>query len=224
AFAGSFCTPSPVSYISPSCQSAVGCPVSAASSSASTRSSLRTPSRMFAMLRAASTAVSVTSTRSACARAGAAPSTSVAAAKPAAATSDVALNVRITLLLALAPGIGQRAIACRSHELGILPDCARAELVPRRRPVSLPPRDLVIGHIDFDGPGNGVDSDDVTVTDVRDRAAHGRFRTDMADAEATGGAGKAAVGDQGDLVAHALPIEGRRGRQHLAHAGPALRT
>src|SRR5690606_15069628 len=45
----------------------------------------------------------------------------------------------------------------------------------------------------------------------------------MADAEPASSAGKAPVGDQGDLVAHALPVDSGSGRQHLAHAGPALR-
>ena len=58
----------------------------------------------------------------------------------------------------------------------------------------------------------------------RDRAADRRLRPDMADAEAARGAGEAAVGDQRDLVAHALAVERGRGRQHLAHAGAALRA
>ena len=45
---------------------------------------------------------------------------------------------------------------------------------------------------------------------------------DMADAEAARGAREAAVGDQRDLLADALAVERRRGRQHLAHAGAAL--
>ena len=46
----------------------------------------------------------------------------------------------------------------------------------------------------------------------------------MADAEAARGAGEAAVGDESHLVTHALTIERRRGRQHLAHAGAAARA
>jgi hypothetical protein len=68
----------------------------------------------------------------------------------------------------------------------------------------------------------GVDLDDVAVLQQRDRAADRRLRPDMADAEAAGRAGEAAVGDQRDLAAHALAVERRRGRQHLAHAGAAL--
>ena len=47
---------------------------------------------------------------------------------------------------------------------------------------------------------------------------------DMADAEAAGGAGEAAVGDQRHLLAHALAGERRGRRQHLAHAGAADRA
>ena len=54
-----------------------------------------------------------------------------------------------------------------------------------------------------------------------DGAADGRLRSDMADAEAAGGAREAAIRNEGDLVSHPLAIDGRRRRQHLAHAGTA---
>ena len=57
-----------------------------------------------------------------------------------------------------------------------------------------------------------------------DRAADRRLRADMADAEAARRAGEAAVGDERDLVAHALAVERRRGGEHLAHAGAAARA
>src|SRR3954466_12260467 len=43
----------------------------------------------------------------------------------------------------------------------------------------------------------------------------------MADAEAAGRAGEAAVGDQRDLAAHALTVEHPGGREHFSHARPA---
>ena len=55
-----------------------------------------------------------------------------------------------------------------------------------------------------------------------DRAADGRLRADVADAEAARAAGEAPVGDERDLLAGALAVERRRRRQHLAHAGAAL--
>ena len=70
----------------------------------------------------------------------------------------------------------------------------------------------------------GVDRDDVAVAQKRDRAADRRLRPDMADAEAARRAGEAPVGDQRDLVAHALAVKRRGGRQHLAHAGAAARA
>src|SRR5437763_582450 len=67
----------------------------------------------------------------------------------------------------------------------------------------------------------GVDLDDVTILQQGDRAADGRLRPVMADTEAAGGARKPAVGDQGDLAAHPLPGQRRRGREYLPHAGAA---
>src|SRR4051794_33221039 len=70
----------------------------------------------------------------------------------------------------------------------------------------------------------GVDFDDVAVPQQRDRTTHSRFRPDMADAETSGSPGKAAIGDERDLAAHALPGQRRRGREHLPHAGTAARA
>src|SRR3954451_1210535 len=70
----------------------------------------------------------------------------------------------------------------------------------------------------------GVDFDDVAVPQQRDRTTHSRFRPDMADAETSGSPGKAAIGDERDLAAHALPRQRRRGREHLPHAGTAARA
>ena len=85
-------------------------------------------------------------------------------------------------------------------------------------------RQFLVGEFHVDGALDGVDRDDVAVLEQPDRAAHGRLRPDMADAEAAGRAGEAAVGDERDLVAHALAVERRRGREHLAHAGAAARA
>src|SRR3546814_15389868 len=45
----------------------------------------------------------------------------------------------------------------------------------------------------------------------------------MTNAEAAGRARESAVGDQRDRIADTLAVERRGGRQHLAHAGTALR-
>src|SRR5262245_60875227 len=44
----------------------------------------------------------------------------------------------------------------------------------------------------------------------------------MTDAETAGCSGEAPVGDQRNLPAHALPVEGGGGRQHLSHSGAAF--
>src|ERR1700742_3934366 len=73
-------------------------------------------------------------------------------------------------------------------------------------------------------PGDRVDLDGVTVAQQCDWAANGRFRPDMADTEAAGGARKAAVGDQGDLAAHPLARQRCRRRKHFTHSRAAART
>src|SRR5690606_37968604 len=67
-----------------------------------------------------------------------------------------------------------------------------------------------------------VDRDHVAVLNETDRAANGRFRSHVSDAEAPRRAREASVGDQRHLVALALAVERGRGGQHLAHAGAAL--
>ena len=84
--------------------------------------------------------------------------------------------------------------------------------------------ELGLGEGDADLALDGVEGDHVAVAEERDRAALGRLGADVADAEAAGGAGEAAVGDQRHLLAHALAGEGGGGREHLAHAGAADRA
>ena len=50
------------------------------------------------------------------------------------------------------------------------------------------------------------------------------FRPDVADAKAARCAGKAAVGDEGDLAARSLAGQRRRGRKHFAHPRAATRS
>src|SRR5262249_4006494 len=81
-----------------------------------------------------------------------------------------------------------------------------------------------LGELDAQDALGGVDMDDVAVFQEADRAADGGLGSDMADAEAAGGAGKATVGDERDLVAHALAVNGGGGGEHLAHARTAARA
>src|SRR5690606_36017562 len=69
-----------------------------------------------------------------------------------------------------------------------------------------------------------INRDDVTILDQGDRTTYRRFRPHMADAEPARRARETSIGDERHLVAHALPVKGRRGGEHFAHAGPALRA
>src|SRR5580698_11517732 len=82
---------------------------------------------------------------------------------------------------------------------------------------------LRVGQLYVKSPDFSVDLDDGAVLQQRDRTADRRFRADMADAEAAGRTREPAIGDQGNLAAHALPGQRRRGREHLAHTGTAAR-
>src|SRR5260370_19986338 len=82
---------------------------------------------------------------------------------------------------------------------------------------------LRVGQLYVKCPGVSVDFDDIAVAQQRDRPADRCFGPDMADAEAAGGTGEPAVGNQRDLAAHALPGQRRRGREHFAHAGTPAR-
>src|SRR5579859_675426 len=70
----------------------------------------------------------------------------------------------------------------------------------------------------------GVDFDDVAVAQERDRPAHRRFGSDMANAETARGAREPAVGDQGYFTARALAGQRCRRRKHFAHAWTTTRT
>src|SRR5262249_60190107 len=73
-----------------------------------------------------------------------------------------------------------------------------------------------------EGAPAGMSADAVAVANKCNRPPARRFGTDMADAKAARGAGKAAIGNQRDLGAHALSIKSSGGRQHFAHARSAF--
>src|SRR5690606_29572077 len=118
--------------------------------------------------------------------------------------------------------VGQGTLAGRADVLRIAPQRAGVVVVPARLPdlAALGQRGLV--DFEVDGARFGVDRDHVAVHDQRDRPAFGRLGPDVSDAEAARRAGEAPVGDQRDALAHALAIERRSRREHLAHAGAAL--
>src|SRR5437899_3621265 len=103
--------------------------------------------------------------------------------------SMVRLDVRITLFLVCATWVGNRPIHRRPNLLSILPQRTRRVVSRARGPFGLAFSQFRGGQFYVKTSGLGVDLDDVAVQQQRDRPANGRFRPDMADAEAAGGAG-----------------------------------
>src|SRR5712671_7013232 len=123
--------------------------------------------------------------------------------------------------LGLASGMGHGALLGVADGLRVFPQRARLVVVPAWLPRLAARRQLGLAELDVEGADLRVHGDDVAVAQQPDRAADGRLGPDMADAEAPGGAREAPVGDERHLLAHALAIDGRGGREHLAHAGAA---
>src|SRR5260221_10036300 len=135
-----------------------------------------------------------------------------------------ALNIRVDMRLGLGAGMGHGALLGVADGLRVFPQGARLVVVPARLPFLAARRQLGIAELDTERAGLGVQGDDVAVAQQPDRTADRRLGSDMADAEAAGGAGAATVGDERHLLAHALAVNGRGGREHLAHAGAAARS
>src|SRR5438045_1146254 len=93
-----------------------------------------------------------------------------------------------------------------------------------RPPFSFTLGELRVGQLYVKSSRDGVDFDGIAVLQECDRTAYGCFRPNMADTEASGSAREAAVRNQRDLAAHALPGQRRCGREHLPHAGTAARS
>src|SRR2546430_17067674 len=94
-----------------------------------------------------------------------------------------------------------RPVHRRPDLLGILPQRTRRMVSRARGPFGLAFCQFGVGQFYVKGTDLGVDLDDVAVPQQPDRAANGRFRPDMPDAEAAGGAGEPAVGEERDLAA-----------------------
>ena len=120
--------------------------------------------------------------------------------------------------------MGDGPVLRRPDGLRIFPEVTGRHWHFSGRPGRAGDAEFLVGQFNVDGALDGVEHDDVAVADEADRTADGSFRPDMADAEAARRAREASVRDEGDLVAHALAVERGGRRQHLAHAGPALRT
>src|SRR5690349_16597046 len=133
-------------------------------------------------------------------------------------------NVRIALLLVRTARVGYGPSHCRPNLLGIFPERARRMVSLARAPFGFAFRELSVAQFYVKGSDDCVDLDDIAVLQQADRSAHSRLRPDMADAEAAGGAGEPAVGDECDLTAGALPGQRSRGREHFPHSGTAARA
>src|SRR6266849_4548911 len=132
-------------------------------------------------------------------------------------------DVRIALLLVRTTRMGYGPSHCRPNLLGIFPEHPRRVIRLARRPHGFAFRKLHVGQFYVKCSNDSIDLDDVPVLQEPDGAAQGSLRADMADAEAAGRAGETTVGDEGDLAAHALPGQRRRGRKHLTHPRTAAR-
>src|SRR3954466_3041374 len=142
---------------------------------------------------------------------------------PSISANMIRLDVRIALFLVRTARMGHSPVHRRPNLLGIFPQRTRRVISLSRRPLGFTIGKFGVGQFHVKTTDLGVDLDDVTILQQRDRAADRRLRPDMADAETTGGAGEPAVGDQGDLAAHPLPGQSRRGREHLPHPGTTAR-
>src|SRR6202035_3616843 len=102
----------------------------------------------------------------------------------------------------------------------------RAGPVPRRpRLPFLPPLgEFTVVDQQTHAAPTGIDPDTVAFTHQRQRPADEGFRRDIADAHAARGPGKPPVGDERNLLAHALSINQRGDTEHLAHPRTADRT
>jgi hypothetical protein len=116
------------------------------------------------------------------------------------------LDVRIALFLVRAARMGYCPTDRWSNLLSIFPKRTRRMVSRASAPFGLALGELLVAQIYVKSTGDGVDLDDVAILEQPDRAADGGFRPDMADAEATGGSGEAAVGgpigllEDGDII------------------------
>src|SRR5215471_11449020 len=112
------------------------------------------------------------------------------------------LDVRIAHRLGRSTRMGQRAVTRRSDLLGVFPQITGSELGGARFPFFRAAIHFGLAELDVERAAFRIERDDIAVAEERDRPADRRLGTDMADAEAARGAGKAAVGNQRDLGAH----------------------
>src|SRR4029079_4659898 len=194
----SFCaTPSPSASMRPSFHCASAWPFSAAYSSELTAFTVSPALSQCAPERNASTGVIGGGPMLPSVLLPSSANAGIAAIRPAptSATRKRPSNVRITLFLARAAGMGDRAVDGGPHLLRVFPQITRAVFAFARLPLALALGKLVGGQLHVERSLHGIDLDDVAVTDQPDRAADRRLRSDMADAEPPRRAGEPPAGD-----------------------------
>src|SRR5271169_7065162 len=102
--------------------------------------------------------------------------------------------------------MGNGPLARWTDLLSIFPDVTGSKSGLPRPPSGAAAVELGLVEPNFERALVAVDRDDVAVAQMSDRTADRRLGADMTDAQAAGGAGKPAVGDERHLVAHALAI------------------
>mmetsp|Transcript_46316 Transcript_46316/g.144899 ORF Transcript_46316/g.144899 Transcript_46316/m.144899 type:complete len:355 (+) Transcript_46316:1223-2287(+) len=118
--------------------------------------------------------------------------------------------------------VSDAALGGGADELGVLVKRALGVFEGGRRPALAALLEHLVVEEHVDGAASGVDDDGVAVLEEGDVAADLGLRRDVADDEAVGAAGEAAVGDERDVVAEAGAHDGGGGLEHLRHAGAAL--
>src|SRR6476660_1615459 len=94
----------------------------------------------------------------------------------------------------------------------------------RRLPGPPPRSEFLVIDQEIHEASTGGDPDAVAVVHEGQGAADERFRRDIADAHPPRGSGKAAVGDEGNLFTHPLPVDKGGDTQHLSHPRPSDRA
>src|SRR3974390_334986 len=114
------------------------------------------------------------------------PSVIEAAVTRASRRDNRRLDVRIALFLVRTTRMGYGACHCRPNLLGILPKRARRIIRRAGPPFGFAFRKFSVGELYVKCADDRIDLNDVAVPQERDRSAHSRFRSDMADAQTAG--------------------------------------
>src|SRR6185312_13058561 len=165
----------------------------------------------------------LTSVTAVAAAAGAALACGMSASAEVVQHAKASVATAPRMRIAASAAIGDRALAGGRHDPRVLAEHATRVARRRRLPRGAAARDLAVFDVELQETLVGVDRDRVAVVHQRDEAARLRFRRDVPDHHPPRAAGEAAVGDEADRLAEALPDQRRRRREHLLHARSAAR-